>query len=91
MSLSTVCQAGPCAATALGPTQLCASSAECFVAGDTCQVNAEIMMLTMMSISICTAPTGEGGVTEGGTKEGGSEGGASDGGGEASTDAPSGG
>jgi hypothetical protein len=49
---ATLCQMGPCPAT--GSVQLCATAADCFVAGDDC-------IGTRFPFGMCTAPAGDSG------------------------------
>jgi hypothetical protein len=60
MSTSTTCRAGPCPDVAPGspPIQLCATSTECFTAGDTCGTY-------LPGISTCRPPADEGGLDAG--------------------------
>ena len=55
ITMTANCQAGPCPSTPIGPIQLCATSAECFMAGDTCGPLAVDPSLPVM---VCNAPVG---------------------------------
>lgn len=91
--MATACQAGPCPATLLGfPIQLCKTSTECFVSGQTCSS----FTVPGLGITITDCSTPDGGTSgEGGMKEGGegsaSSSGGGEGGSESGSDAPTGG
>jgi hypothetical protein len=56
LNLTTSCQAGPCSSG----FQLCGVSAECVVAGDTCESSPIVTSLGVM-IMTCNAPSDDGG------------------------------
>jgi hypothetical protein len=66
------CQAGPCPYVAPneiwrgGPFQLCFTSSECFVAGDTCGYFTAAAPWGLPKLYSCNPPTGDGGVEDGG-------------------------
>jgi hypothetical protein len=61
ISMLTNCQTGACPSTPIGALQLCASSAECLTAGDTCGPIAAAPTLPVMICNPGTAPTGDSG------------------------------
>jgi len=66
------CQAGPCPDFGLGPIQLCATPAECFAAGDSCEPPNGCG--PALNNNVCTPPTGDGGAAEGAAGDSGTEG-----------------
>ncbi len=54
IQMTTTCQVGPCPSSPIGPLQLCASTAECVVRGDTC---GPIAAAPTLPVKICNAPT----------------------------------